>query len=87
MLSRADNAWSRTKTIRSTFRTAFESGRAIWSWLERDAVVFVCGDAQGMAPGVAAAFAEIAQTYGGQADGAAYVASLTEQGRYKTDVY
>ena len=52
-----------------------EQGEAIWSWLERDAVVFVCGDAQGMAL-VAAAFAEMRRP-SGQADGAAYVASLT----------
>ena len=57
-----------TKTIRSTFRTAFESREAIWSWLERDAVVFVCGDARAWRC-AAAAFAEIAQTHGGQADG------------------
>ena len=88
VLSRADYAWSRDQDHKIYVQDRLrEQGEAIWSWLERDAVVFVCGDAQGMAPGVAAAFAEIAQTHGGQADGAAYVASLTEQGRYKTDVY
>ena len=87
VLSRADYAWSRDQDHKIYVQDRLrEQGEAIWSWLERDAVVFVCGDAQGMAPGVAAAFAEIAQTHGGQADGAAYVASLTEQGRYKTDV-
>jgi sulfite reductase alpha subunit-like flavoprotein len=41
----------------------------------------------GMAPAVADAFAQIAQTQGGHSDGRAWLNALVDEGRYKTDVY
>ena len=88
VLNRADFAWSRDQKEKVYVQDRL-LGRAdeVWAWLERGALVYVCGDAIGMAPAVADAFAQIAQTQGGHADGQAWLKSLADQGRYKTDVY
>ena len=88
VLNKASFAWSRDQAekVYVQHRIA-QNGAELWSWLERGAAVYVCGDAQGMAPDVAKAFCSIATTHGGQADGEAWLAQLTAEGRYKTDVY
>ncbi len=88
VLDRADFAWSRDQDHKVYVQDRLlDRASDVWSWIERGAVVYVCGDAMGMAPAVADAFAQIAQTQGGQADGSAWLNALIDEGRYKTDVY
>ncbi|MEU6171496.1 cytochrome P450 [Streptantibioticus parmotrematis] len=68
-------------------RVAAEA-REVWELLEAGAVVYVCGDATRLAPGVREAFTQVhaeCATDGG--DPAAWLDSLVAQGRYVEDVY
>ncbi len=88
VLSRASFAWSRDQECKVYVQHRIaEHGAELWSWLQRGAVVFVCGDAKGMAPSVAEAFAQIATVHGGVEDGEAWLQGLRAEGRYKADVY
>ena len=61
----------------------------VWELLERGAAVFVCGNANTMAPGVRAALAEIhrART-GSSAEGAQeWLAELRAEGRFVEDIW
>ncbi|TPQ49707.1 sulfite reductase subunit alpha, partial [Prosthecomicrobium hirschii] len=66
-----------------------EAGAELWSWLDRGAHVYVCGDAKRMAADVDKALVEIAATHGGldPAAAKARVAALAAAGRYQRDVY
>jgi len=66
-----------------------ERGDEVWSLLERDAKVFVCGDGSEMEPAVRATFAELhrKQTGGDEAAAQAWLAELTAHGRYVLDVW
>lgn len=66
-----------------------ERGAQIYQWLEAGAHVYVCGDAERMAPDVHAALLDIVATEGGRSpqDAEAYIASLASQRRYLRDVY
>jgi sulfite reductase (NADPH) flavoprotein alpha-component len=88
VLTKATYAWSRDQAekVYVQHRIA-EHGAELWSWLQRGAVVYVCGDAVGMAPAVAQAFAELAERHGGESDGKAWHERLVAQERYKADVY
>lgn len=87
-LDRVSFAWSRDQEhkVYVQHRIA-EAGDELWRWIEQGACIYVCGDAQGMAPAVAEAFKAVATRYGAQADGEAWLAQMVAQGRYKTDVY
>ena len=61
----------------------------VWELLERGAAVFVCGNANTMAPGVRAALAEIhrART-GSSAEGAQeWLAEMRAEGRFVEDIW
>ncbi|MGA9519916.1 MAG: assimilatory sulfite reductase (NADPH) flavoprotein subunit [Myxococcaceae bacterium] len=66
-----------------------EAGHDVFDWLERGASVYVCGDAQGMAPDVHAALVDIISKHGQRSreDAEAYLDGLREQHRYQRDVY
>ncbi|MBN8866028.1 MAG: assimilatory sulfite reductase (NADPH) flavoprotein subunit [Solirubrobacterales bacterium] len=64
-------------------------GREVYSWLEEGAFVYVCGDANHMAPDVHAALVDIVAEHGGQdSDGAEeYLSEMRRSHRYRLDVY
>ena len=58
-----------TSPRRSTSSTACGSGaRDLWSWLQEGAILYLCGDATGMAKDVEAALRRIAVDQGGMTD-------------------
>lgn len=90
VLTRLDVAFSRDQRAKLYVQDRLrEHARELWSWLERGAYVFVCGEAQRMARDVDAALREVVTRHcGGDADaGAAYVERLRAEGRYRRDVY
>ena len=89
-LNRLSTAWSRDGEDKVYVQDRMrEDGETLWSWLERGAHFYICGDAQRMARDVDAALVEIAAAQGGMSDdqAAAYVKDLKSAGRYQTDVY
>ncbi|MEM6931353.1 MAG: hypothetical protein AAF602_30765, partial [Myxococcota bacterium] len=85
-LARFDAVWSRDGVHREVVQDRVRSrSDEIWSWLERGARVRVCGDASGMAPGVRAAFTDVASEHG--VDGPAWLDSRRASGDYLEDVY
>lgn len=86
VLNRITHAWSRDQDAKIYVQDRIrEQGDELWSWLSDGAVVFVCGAAVGMAPGVRDAFAEIATKHG--EDGAAWLERRIDDGLYREDVY
>jgi len=65
------------------------SADQVWTAMQEDAVVFVCGNASTMAPGVRAALVAVfrAKTGAGAADGEAWLAGLRAAGRYLEDIW
>ena len=66
-----------------------EDADELWSWLDRGAHFYICGDAKRMASDVEKALVEIAAKQGGHDETAAksFVANLKKSGRYQADVY
>lgn len=66
-----------------------EKGAEVWDWLQDGARIYVCGDANAMAPDVHAALAEIAVEHGGLEREAAeeHLSELQRDHRYLLDVY
>jgi sulfite reductase (NADPH) flavoprotein alpha-component len=89
-LQRLDVAFSRDgATKRYVQHALLERGAELFAWLEAGATLYVCGDAERMAPDVHAAVVEVVARHSGRdADGAAeYVAELAAGKRYLRDVY
>jgi cytochrome P450/NADPH-cytochrome P450 reductase len=65
------------------------SADEVWAAMQQDAVVFVCGNASTMAPGVRAALVAVfrAKTGAGDADGEAWLAGLRTNNRYLEDIW
>ena len=97
------NAWLADGTL-SKLSTAFsrdqdhkiyvhhrikEEGAEIWKWLEEGAIVYVCGDAERMAPDVDAALHAAIEEHGGKSpeEAAEYVEGMRKDKRYRRDVY
>ena len=61
----------------------------VWTALQEDAVVYVCGNASTMAPGVRAALVSVfrAKTGAREADGEAWLAGLRSNNRYLEDIW
>jgi sulfite reductase (NADPH) flavoprotein alpha-component len=90
-LTRLSLAWSRDAGMPKTYvqdRLRAEAAE-LWSWLQRGAHFYVCGDAKRMAGDVEKAVIEIAQQHGGfdERSAKAFVADLKKSGRYQADVY
>ncbi|TWG87431.1 sulfite reductase (NADPH) flavoprotein alpha-component [Cupriavidus gilardii J11] len=80
LLARADLVWSRDggrlRYVQDAVRAAADELR---TWVGEGASIYVCGSLQGMATGVHAALVEVL--------GEEAVLALTEEGRYRRDVY
>jgi cytochrome P450/NADPH-cytochrome P450 reductase len=65
------------------------SADEVWAAMQEDAVVYVCGNASTMAPGVRAALVAVfrAKTGAGEADGEAWLAGLRTNNRYLEDIW
>lgn len=80
MLKRLDLAFSRDQEQRVYVQDVIRQNAAeLVSWIERGAVLYVCGSIDGMASGVDQALVEIL--------GDEQVDELRQQGRYRRDVY
>jgi len=90
LLHRVDLAFSRDTTPRAYVQDRLrEAGAELFAWLEGGANLYVCGDAERMAPDVHATLVEIVATHGGlERDAAeAYLRRLVDERRYLRDVY
>jgi sulfite reductase (NADPH) flavoprotein alpha-component len=90
LLTRLDTAFSRDQSQKIYVQHRLrEEGREIWSWLQEGAYLYLCGDAERMAPDVDAALCAIAEEHGAMSKEAAaeYIATLRTQKRYRRDVY
>ncbi len=90
LLTRMDVAFSRDQDSKVYVQhRMLERGAELWRWLEDGALVYVCGDAQQMAPDVHRALLEIVATHGARSeeDAAEYLLELQQARRYQRDVY
>jgi len=90
LLTRFDTAFSRDQASKIYVQHRIrECGREVWSWLQDGAYLYVCGDAERMAPDVDAAIHTVVEEHGGVSKEAAaeYVANLRTTKRYRRDVY
>jgi sulfite reductase (NADPH) flavoprotein alpha-component len=90
VLTRLDAAFSRDQHAKIYVQhRMLEHGAELWRWLEDGAYLYVCGDAQQMAPDVHGALLEVIATHGGRGaeDAAEYVLELQQSRRYQRDVY
>ncbi|TCV97682.1 sulfite reductase (NADPH) alpha subunit [Luteibacter rhizovicinus] len=89
-LTRFDLAFSRDRGGKVYVQQRLrENGAELYAWLAGGAHLYVCGDAQAMAPDVHAALIDIVVEHGGRdrAEAAAWLDELLQQGRYARDVY
>jgi sulfite reductase (NADPH) flavoprotein alpha-component len=90
LLHRVDVAFSRDGTPRAYVQDRLrEAGKEVFAWLEGGAHLYVCGDAERMAPDVHEALVEIVVAHGGFERDAAesYLRRLADDRRYLRDVY
>lgn len=90
VLTKLDLAFSRDKTPKTYVQDRLRKQAAdVYAWLEEGARIYVCGDANAMAPDVHTALAEIVAEHGGlDAEGAEeYLSGLKRDHRYLLDVY
>lgn len=90
LLTHIDVAFSRDQTHKVYVQQRMrEKSKEFFAWLEQGAYLYVCGDANKMAPDVHNALHEIIQAEGGlsQEQAAEYVKSLQRDKRYQRDVY
>lgn len=90
LLTRLSLAWSREGPQKVYVQhRMLEAGGEIWSWLERGAYFYVCGDASRMAAEVDAALREIVRAHGGRDEAGAgeYLEAMKKARRYQRDVY
>ena len=90
-LVRVENAFSRATDERCRYvqDALLDCADEVWDALRHDAVVFVCGNASTIAPGVRAALTQIfqARTSTGPADAAAWLAGLRATDRFVEDIW
>jgi cytochrome P450/NADPH-cytochrome P450 reductase len=87
---RVENAYSRADArCRYVQDAMLDSSDEVWSLLQQDAVVLVCGNAGTMAPGVRSALQKIfrAHTGAGESDAEAWLAGLRSADRYLEDIW
>ena len=90
LLTRLDTAFSRDQADKIYVQDRMrESGSELFSWLEKGASFFVCGDASRMAKDVDTALHEIIEQHGkmSASEAKAYVKGLKDTNRYSRDVY
>jgi len=89
-LTRLNTAFSRDGDKKVSVQDRMrESGKELWSWLERGAYFVVCGDASRLASDVDRALVSIVAEHGGMPEDQAiqYVKKFTASKRYVRDVY
>ena len=89
-LSKLSLAWSRDAEKKTYVQDKMrEDAKEMWSWLERGAHFYICGDAKRMASDVEKTLTEIVAEEGGQDEAAAksFIAAMKKNGRYQADVY
>ncbi len=85
-----DVAFSRDKSVKVYVQhRMLERAKDLYAWLEEGAHLYVCGDANALAPDVHETLIRIVAEQGGKdRDGAEdYVRRLTADHRYQRDVY
>lgn len=90
LLTRMDVAFSRDGPEKVYVQDRLrERGAELYRWLEDGAHVYVCGDAERMAPDVHAALTEIVAEHGGRSveQAGEYLKQLQRDKRYQRDVY
>ena len=90
LLTRLDVAFSRDQAEKRYVQHSLkENGADVWAWLQRGASLYVCGDADKMAPDVHQALLDIASEQGGlsQEQAEDYLRQLNRDKRYLRDVY
>ncbi len=90
LLSRHDVAFSRDQAEKIYVQDRIRERAAdLFTWLERGAHVYVCGDAEHMAPDVHEALLDVIERAGGRDRAAAedYLSALKRAERYQRDVY
>ncbi len=90
LLTRMDVAFSRDQDAKLYVQQRMlERGAELWQWLEEGASLYVCGDAERMAPDVHRALLEIIVTHGARnaEDASEYLLELQQSRRYQRDVY
>jgi|OpeIllAssembly_1097287.scaffolds.fasta_scaffold28831_2 sulfite reductase (NADPH) flavoprotein alpha-component len=90
LLDRVDLAFSRDRTPRAYVQDRLrEAGADLYAWLEGGAHLYVCGDAEHMAPDVHAALVDVVAEHGrlDREAAEAYVRRLADERRYLRDVY
>ena len=91
VLNRLDLAFSRDRSIAREYvqDRLRRVGKDLYAWLEGGAYVYVCGDADKMAPDVNGALIDIVAEHGGKSrdDAESYVRKLADDRRYLRDVY
>ena len=91
VLSRLDLAFSRDRSIAREYvqDRIRRVGKDLYAWLEGGASLYVCGDAEQMAPDVHAALVEVVAQHRGvdRENAEAYVRGLGDERRYLRDVY
>jgi sulfite reductase (NADPH) flavoprotein alpha-component len=89
-LARLDLAWSRDQAQKIYVQDKMrENAAELWSWLQKGAYFYVCGDAKRMAKDVDQALHDIIAEQGGMPIEKAveYVKQLKKDKRYQRDVY
>ncbi|MEK0082732.1 assimilatory sulfite reductase (NADPH) flavoprotein subunit [Benzoatithermus flavus] len=90
VLSRIDLAFSRDQAEKVYVQhRLLERAAELWAWLEEGAHLYLCGDAEQLAPDVHAALLRIVaeQSGRGPEQAAEYLKTLQREGRYQRDVY
>jgi sulfite reductase (NADPH) flavoprotein alpha-component len=89
-LTKLDPVFSRDRGPKTYVQDRLrQKGAEVWDWLQDGARIYVCGDANAMAPDVHTALAEIAVEHGGLDREAAdaHLTELQRDHRYLLDVY
>ena len=89
-LNKVSTAWSRDQDEKVYVQhKIIEEGAHFWSYLEKGAIFYVCGDAERMAPDVDKALHQVIMQHGGKSEeeAAEYVSEMKAGKRYRRDVY
>jgi sulfite reductase (NADPH) flavoprotein alpha-component len=90
LLTRLDVAFSRDQEAKRYVQHCLrEQASEVWAWLEKGATLYVCGDADNMAPDVNEALLDIVSEQGNMPRDKAedYLRQLNRDKRYQRDVY
>lgn len=90
LLTHLDVAFSRDQTEKIYVQHRIrEKSIEIWNWLQEGAYLYICGDADNMAPDVNEALIDIISQQGNKSreDATEYLRQLTRDKRYQRDVY